>query len=261
MDDEGLRDLHLAAMAREIRDGDRVFAGANQSDVALAALLARRLWAPHVKLWAGSTAHLDPAKDLLRAGRPTLDPVLVGARDATFWQARAFDDALRAPVVFAGGLQVDARGNANLEGIRSGDGWRLRGPGSAGLPSLTALADRFFITVPVHDPRVIVERCSALSVIGDPLMRRAVGLTPDALVAVITPLARFEPSDDGLVLTEVAPGVTLEQVNERTGFAVQAAPELVRRAELTEQESRVLAELRAASETNRRPSHANVAAR
>jgi glutaconate CoA-transferase subunit B len=245
-------DLFIAAMAREIRDGDRVFVGTNQNDVALAAYLARRLWAPQLKFWANSTAHLDPAQDLLRVGRSTLDPVLVSGRDSTFWQAHAFDDALRAPVVFAGGLQVDARGNANLAGIRGDHGWKLRGPGSAGLPSLTALAERFFIMVPVHDPRVLVRECSVLSVIGDPVARAALGLREDALVAVLTPIARFEPSLEGLVLTEVLAGLTPEQVQERTGFAIRAAAQVTQRAALTEDESRVLAALRSASDTNRR---------
>ena len=251
MRDEALADLFIAALAREIRDGDRLFVGANQNDVALAAHLARRLWAPRLKFWASGTPHLDPTQDLLRVGRSTLDPVLVAGRDSTFWQAHAFDDALRAPLVFAGGLQVDSRGNANLAGIRDGTRWKLRGPGSAGLPSLTGLAERFFIMIPFHDPRSFVKECSALSVIGDPVRRRELGMRPDALVAVLTPIARLEPSDDGLVLAEVAPGVTVEDVGRRTGFALAAKEPVKQRAELDTQEAEVLRELRAAVARNR----------
>jgi acyl CoA:acetate/3-ketoacid CoA transferase beta subunit len=250
--DDALQDLFIVSLARELHDEDRLFVGANQTDVALAAHLARRLWAPKLRFWASSTAHLDPAQDLLRVGRGTLDPVLVAGRDSTFWQAHAFDDALRAPLVFAGGLQVDARGNANLAGIRNGAGWKLRGPGSAGLPSLTALAERFFIMIPSHNPRFLVEECSALSVVGDPVARRAAGLLPNALVAVLTPLARFEPTDDGLVLTEVAPGLTVEEVAERTGWTIPPGTAVRERAPLSEVEAAALTELRAASARNRR---------
>jgi acyl CoA:acetate/3-ketoacid CoA transferase beta subunit len=253
--DDDRADLFVAAMARHIRDGDRVFVGTNQNDVALAAFLARRLWAPGLMFWANSTAQIDRSQDLLRVGRSTLDPVLVAGRDSTFWQAHAFDDALRAPVVFAGGLQVDSRGNANLAGIRDGDGWKLRGPGSAGLPSLTALAERFFIMIPAHDPRFLVEQCSALSVIGDPVARDAVGIKRDALVAVITPLAQFAASDDGLVLTEIVPGLTQEQLQERTGFELRVGRDVAGRPALTEEEAAALAELRTAAEQNRRPRH------
>jgi acyl CoA:acetate/3-ketoacid CoA transferase beta subunit len=257
--DDAAADLFIAAMAREIRDDDRVFVGTNQNDVALACYLARALWAPRLKFWANSLAQIDRTQDLLRVGRSTLDPVLVAGRDATFWQARAFDDALRAPVVFAGGLQVDARGNANLAGIRDGAGWKLRGPGSAGLPSLTALAERFFITVPHHDPRVLVELCSAVSVLGDPVARDAAGLTRDALVAVITPIARFEPSDAGLVLTEVVAATTPADVGERTGFALRVADRVAERAPLTDDEVRVLTGLRSAGDSNKRGPHGSAA--
>jgi acyl CoA:acetate/3-ketoacid CoA transferase beta subunit len=256
MDDDGIQDLYVAGLAREMRDGERVFIGTNQNDVALAAYLARRLWAPRLRFWANGMPLVDPSQDLLRVGRSTYDSVLVQGRDSTFRQAHAFDDGLRAPVVFAGGLQVDGRGNANLAGVRGDDGWRLRGPGSAGLPSLTTMAERFFIAVPVHEPRTLVERCSAISVLGDPRARRDAGLHPQALVAVITPLARFVPSDEGLVLTEVAPGHAPEDVERRTGFPVRRADELAVRAALTADEAAALAVLRAAAQRNGRAGRA-----
>jgi glutaconate CoA-transferase, subunit B len=250
---DDLSDLFIVALARELRDGERVFVGANQGDVALACFLARRLWAPRLKMWTSSVAQLDPTQDLLRVGRRAYDQVTVAGRDSTFWQGHAFDDALRAPVVFAGGLQVDSRGNANLAGIRAGDGWKLRGPGSAGLPSLTALAERFFIGMATHDPRTLVDECSAVSVLGDPVARGAAGLKQDALVAVITPLARFEPSKDGLVLTELAPGMTRDEVAEQTGFPLRAAEAVRERGPATGEELKALATLREAAERNRRP--------
>ena len=252
MDTQALRDLFIAAMARELHDGDRLFIGTNQHDVSLAAHLARRLWAPRLKFWASSVAHLDASQDLLRVGRSTLDPVLVAGRDSTFWQAHAFDDALRAPLVFAGGLQVDSRGNANLAGIRDGDRWVLRGPGSAGLPSLTALASRFFITIPVHEPRFLVQKCSLVSVLGDPAARTAAGLAPDSLAAVLTPLARFESSRDGLVLTEIAPGMSVAEIADKTGWPIASDLQVSERQPVSADEAEMLAELRAASQRNRR---------
>lgn len=243
--------LYIATLAREMHDEARVFAGANQNDVALAAYLARRLWAPRLKMWANGMPQLDRTQDELRVGRDSYEGVLVSGRDSTFWQARAFDDALRAPLVFAGGLQVDAQGNTNLAGIPGADGgWRLRGPGSAGLSSLTALAERFFIGVPVHDPRCLVERCDILSVLGDPAARARIGLKADALVAVLTPLARFEPSDDGLVLTELAPGFSVDDVAARTGFEIREADTVRVRTPLSDDEAAALSTLTAAAAAN-----------
>lgn len=249
-DEAGLRDLFIAALAREMLDEQRVFVGSNQGDVALAAFLARSLWAPRLKFWSSGMAQVDPAQDRLMVGRRTYENVGVAARGSSFWQARAFDDALRAPVVFAGGLQVDGRGNANLIGIPDGEGWKLRGPGSAGLPSLTAFAERFFVMVPAHDPRTLVEACAAVSVVGDPVAREAAGMKRDALVAVITPLARFAPSDEGLVLEEVVAGMTPDALGERTGFPIRVAGRLRERAALTAEESLALEDLRAAAAAN-----------
>jgi glutaconate CoA-transferase, subunit B len=249
-----LRDLFVAALAREMRDGERVFLGANQGEAALAAYLARSLWAPRLKLWTAGMAQIDPAQDRLFAGRRTYENVLVAARGSSFWQARGFDDALRAPVVFAGGIQVDERGNANLAGLRDQDGgWKLRGPGSAGLPSLTAFAKRFFIMVTSHDPRSLVERVSAISVLGDPVARAELGLERDALVSVITPLATFVPSDDGLVLREVAGGVGADELKQRTGFPIRAHEAVTERRPLSDEEARSLASLRAAAAANGSP--------
>lgn len=256
MDEQALQDLFIAALAREMTGDERVFVGTNQIDLALAAYLARRLWAPRLKFWASGMAQIDPSQDELTVGRRSYDNVLVGVRGSTFWQAKAFDDGLRAPVVFAGGLQVDRRGNANLVGIADGDGgWKLRGPGSAGLPSLTAFARRFYIMVPKHDARFLVEECSRVSVVGDPATRSEKGLVPDALTAVITPLARFAPSPDGLVLTERAPGVSMEELAERTGFELRSGGDVAERPPLTDDEAEALAVLRRATEANRRLPH------
>lgn len=245
-------DLFVAALAREMADGDRVFIGINQPEVALAAHLARRLWAPSLRFWASGEAAIDPARSLDAIGRRSFDNGLVAGRSSFFWQARAFDEmGPRSAVCFAGGLQVDGRGNANLAGIPDGEGWVLRGPGSAGLPSLTAWAPRFYLIVPRHDRRSLVERCAAISVLGDPTARAALGMAPGALAAVITPLARFEPTPDGLVLTEITESASVGEIEERTGFAVRAVPALRLRPALTEDERRQLEVLRAAAAANR----------
>jgi acyl CoA:acetate/3-ketoacid CoA transferase beta subunit len=245
-------DSLVLAMARELHDEDRLFTGVNQHDAVLAAALARQLWAPHLRFWAAGTPVLDAALDELLVGRPSFDPLLYAARGAFFWQARAFDAmGTRSAVCFAGGLQVDARGNANLAGIRADGRWQLRGPGSAGLPSLTAWANRFYLVVADHSTRTLVPTCSAVTVVGDPVRRKAFGMDPQALRAVLTPLARFEPTPDGLVLTELEPGWTPEAVAERTGFPLQVSADLRDREKPTDEERRALDALRAAAARNR----------
>jgi glutaconate CoA-transferase subunit B len=241
---------YIAAIAHELRDGDRLHVGANQVDVALAAHLARRLWAPRLRCnVAGCWALRDP-RDTALLGRNSYERDLVADRRSTFWQARVFDDLWRTPIVFAGGLQVDGHGNANLIGVRDGERLLVRGPGSAGLPTLTTFAPRFYLICPVHEPRFLVSEVSAISVVGDPARRAQLGLDPNALTAVITPLARFEPSPDGLVLTEVAAGGSVEEVALRTSFEVREGEAVRQRPTVTNEEAEVLDELMAAAERN-----------
>jgi len=245
-------DLLIAAIARELVDGDRLHVGANQIHVAVAAQLARRLWAPHLLMNVAGNWLLGLERDLEIVGRCAYETEVVDARSATFWQARVFDDLRRAPIVFGGGLQIDARGNANLIGIRrnGGTGWRLRGPGSAGLPTLTTFAPRFYLVALQHDRRSLVDAVSDISVLGDPVERERLGLHPFALRAVLTPLARFEPTRQGLELTELSEGVDRDEVAERTGFEVHAARQVRTRPGLTDDERAVLAEVREAVERN-----------
>ncbi len=246
-------DLLVATLARELGNDDRVFVGSNQMEVALAAYLARQLWAPRLKMWSAGGIDLDRGRDFHNVGRRGYDHNLVRNRAAFFWQARAFDEmGVRAPICFAGGLQVDSRGNANLAGVKGENGWRLRGPGSAGLPSLTAWAPKFYIVVYDHQPRVLVENCSQISVVGDPVERASQGMNPDSLVAIITPLARFEPTRDGVVLTETVKGLELDELRQRSGFEIRVSENHKIRKQLTDEEKRVLDELRKAADLNRR---------
>ncbi len=243
-------DAYIAAIARELREGERVHVGANQNDVAIAVHLARRLWAPHLMSnIAGSWAQADPS-DTTLLGRSAYENETVAARRSNFWQARVFEDLLRAPIVFAGGLQVDRRGNANLIAVRQGDRMLVRGPGSAGLPTLTTFAPRFYIICPVHEPRFLVEEVSEVSVLGDPEARADVGLDPTALRAVITPLARFEPSPGGLVLTELAAGTGRDQVAAQTGFEVVPGPDVRERTALSSAEQETVDELKGAAQAH-----------
>lgn len=242
----------ITAIARELGPGEQLHVGANQVDVAIAAQLARRLWAPGLRMNVAGSWLLGLERDEIVLGRCAYERPLVEARSSSFWQARVFDDAARFPIVFAGGIQVDSRGNANLIGIREGEDWKLRGPGSAGLPTLTTFARRFYLIAPQHEPRFLVDRASAISVVGDPVERARLGLERDALRAVITPLARFEPSDKGLVLTELAAGADRAAVAERTGFAIVDSGAGVREREpLSAEEREVLSDLRQTVARNR----------
>jgi acyl CoA:acetate/3-ketoacid CoA transferase beta subunit len=235
---------YVVTLAREMRDGDLIHVGADQPNVWLAARLARELWAPSLRVIAGCTYRLQSSLDDAPARTYARD--LVATSPGTFQQARVFDDLGRARVSFAGALQVDARGNGNLVGVSDGKGGlKLAGPGSGGLPGLTGFAQRFFIALTEHSRRTLVPTVDFCSVLGDPASRSASGLPPDALCGVITPLATFRMSPDGLFPDQLAPNVTVDELTERTGFPLHLRESMVVRDPIRDDERQTLQILRA----------------
>jgi len=134
-------------------------------------------------------------------------------------QERAFDNAAKPLIVFCGGLQIDQTGNVNLIGIgREGLSWKVRGPGSAGLPSLTGLSSTFYAYAQKHDAQCLVEQVEYISAVGSPEIRNAYGLPAITRGAVFTPLGRFAWHKNKLFLTQTAPGISIEEVLDRSPF-------------------------------------------
>ncbi len=238
-------DLYLISMARQMRDSDVLHIGAAQQDVWLAAEVAKLLWAPRLRFVAagsyhfGSLADADPA---IVSDR-TYGRDVIAARQATFLQSQFFHDMFRNRVVFSGALQLDARGNGNLIGFMAGDKY-VRGPGSAGLPSLTSHSERFFFALPRHNKNVLVQTAYRITVLGDPVERERLDLPRNSLQQVITPLATFRPHQDGLELVATCPGIDVDEVRRETGFEIRIAGDFAERSPLNRDECDALALLR-----------------
>jgi glutaconate CoA-transferase subunit B len=116
-------------------------------------------------------------------------------------------------VFFAGGLQIDAHGNCNLQCIGEPAQPKLRGPGGVGLPFLP-LAGRVIIYTMSHDVRTFVEKVDFVSGPGD------------TAALIVTPLCTmdFDPATHRARLRTVHPGVTASDVQARTGFDLALSP-------------------------------------
>lgn len=247
-------DAYLVTLARNMRSEDIVHVGASQLEVWQAAEVARLLWAPGLRVVAAGSYQLSTRlagnPDLARARTYGRD--LVAGREATLSQTFVFNDLIRSRVVFSGAMQVDSRGNGNLIGFDSGSGSGfVRGPGSGGLPTLTSVSHRFFFALPRHLKTVLVPKAHRISVLGDPEARESQGLPKDALQEVITPLASFRPGADGLQLTAVSPGVTVEDVQRETGFDIRVAPDFTERVPPNSEELSALRHVRGETTTRR----------
>ncbi|QTH20291.1 hypothetical protein HRJ34_18340 [Rhizorhabdus wittichii] len=239
-------ELFIITMARQMQDSDVLHIGASQFDLWQAAEVARRLHAPNLRMVAAGTYFLSPG---IRGGADvmasrTYSRDVIAARQASFVQSRVFNDLHRTRVSFPGAMQVDVHGNANLIAIEA-NGRVIRGPGSGGLPTLTSHSERFFIALPRHDERALVEKVHRISVAGNRKLRESYGLPPCSLQQVITPIASFEQGWDGLELIETAPGIDSDEVQRRTGFTIVRHADCRERPPPTTEESSALADVRA----------------
>ena len=128
-------------------------------------------------------------------------------------------------VFFIGGVQIDPHGNTNLIGI--GPDYkklRFRGPGSVGTPTLSTHVGRYYIVLNSHTARTFVERCDYVSTVGwgsgGAEARKKLGIPGGGPKYCVTPLCimDFTEEEKRLRLRSVHPGVSVDEVQEKTGF-------------------------------------------
>lgn len=221
-------ELMAVEMSRHLADGEVAIMGAVSSLPMAACRLAQQTHAPGSWYVAGGSGAVNPR----------LSPIPESSCDERLLQA---DCVLPLPdvvtlegrgdvfdVFFAGGLQIDAHGNTNLERIGDRARPKLKGPGGVGLPFLP-LAGRVVVYTMSHDPRTLVEKVDFVSgpgFLGGPaewLRRRRAGRGP---ALIVTPLCTMDFEDATLRarLRTVHPGVMPAQVQEMTGFDLFLAP-------------------------------------
>jgi glutaconate CoA-transferase subunit B len=251
------------ALARDIVDGERIISGAHTEISFAAAMLAQKMHAPNIKLQLGGTCFLVNVSDLkVQLPKTSTDfRMLRWAEIAydhmeTFMYfgapgGRAYYEGGRPQTnkyyvgdkFFAGGIQVDGHGNANMIGLKGEGGKRFafRGPGSIGITDIVTVATPY-IFVTHHDRRTLVENVDYVSMHGPKGWRdnRFPGHGPKW---IITPRAIFTfDKDDRAQLAGLFAGTSVEWTRENTGFSFNLAPDLAEIAEPTAEELSVLRE-------------------
>lgn len=198
------RELIAMRVAQELRDGQVVNLG-----IGLPTLVPNLL-PPDVHVWFqaengvlgyGAVKEAEYDQDLINAGGQPVE-ILPGASFFSSDQSFAMIRGGHIDVAILGGLQVSARGDLANWYVPS------RGGGSIGGAMDLAVGARRLIVAMEHttkggEPRIL-ERCTY-------------PLTAERCVKlVVTDLAVIEVLPDGLVLREVAPGLDVADVVERT---------------------------------------------
>lgn len=224
-------EMMVIAAAREIQDNEVVFVGMRLPLQAFA--LAQRTHAPNaVGLFEGGIVRTTPATEpIITMADP---PNLRGAQ----WVGCMVDlmgvlAQGQVDVGLLGGAQIDRYGNLNTSYIGGYITPNTRLPGSGGASDIASLAKRTVILMP-HEKRRFVEEVDYITSPGFGTgagWREGAGLPPrngkrpfGGPDAVITTLGVFRFDEDGeMMLSEIFPGVTVEQVQENTGWEIKVA--------------------------------------
>jgi glutaconate CoA-transferase, subunit B len=244
-------ELMIINAARLLRDGDVVFVGVGQPN--LACNLAKRTHAPNlVMIYEAGVIGAEPARLPLSIG----DPTLVSGSLSVVSMYDIFANYLQrgnVDVGFMGGAQIDKYGNINATVIGGYDHPKVRLPGSGGSQEIAAWANRCYIMTP-HQKRRFpekVEFMTSAGFMGGRGDRETAGLRGGGMLAVVTDIGMMEPDkhtrspvdETGeMILTALHPGKTVEQARENTGWDLKVAAELKTTEMVTENELRILRE-------------------
>jgi glutaconate CoA-transferase subunit B len=199
-------ELMLISLLARMLEGRRHFLiGTNSPGPASAALLARELSGGRMRVTILGSAKYNFLTDDL---------------------GEVFDSATRGVYdgFFIGGGQIDGQANINLVGVGEYPKLKIRWPGSHGTPLLYLMIPNVVIFVrQEHSRRTFVPKVDFISTAGvsAPGVHR-----PGGPVAMVTELCVFKFHRDKarFELQSVHPGVTVEEVKDRTGFDFDVAP-------------------------------------
>lgn len=218
MADFTIDELIISCISHQIVDGEVLAQGIATPLVAAGYILAKCTHAPQV-LFASAIGQ-SLCQDWAPLGVARIESLWLDKAISNFGFVRAATELLPrlAPKEFFRPGQVDKQGNFNNVAISHP---RMRLPGTGGIPDVTTFSNEVYLYVPRHSRATFVPKLDYLSGMGHNPNRRA-GLGPKYL---ITDLGQFDFAQGVMRLTSLHPGVTLAQVQARTGFPLEVAPD------------------------------------
>ena len=229
--------------ARLLRDGDVVFVGVGLPN--LACNLARRTHAPNlVMIYEAGVIGSRPSRLPLSIG----DPCLVSGATAVCSMYDIFGFYLQrgnVDVGFLGGAQIDRYGNINATVIGDYHNPKTRLPGSGGSMEIAGWANRCYIITP-HQKRRFPEKVDFITSAGflsHRKEREASGARGNGPQGVVTHLGILEPDENGeMILAALHPGVTVDMIQQNTGWEVKVSANLHETLPPAEEELKILRE-------------------
>jgi glutaconate CoA-transferase, subunit B len=217
----------VAAAAREIHDGDKVFVGMRLPLLGFA--VAKETRAPNaVGIFENGVVRDWPALESIFT---MSDPANV----ANALYCGSLNDVMgllqtgRVDLGFIGGAEIDRFGNLNTHWVEE-KGRRLRLPGSGGAADIATLARRCIIIMN-HEKRRFPAKVQYITSPGFGRgrdWRRRKGLAGGGPSRVITSMGifSFDAHTGEMILTSNHPGVSVREIKAETGWSLRVAEEL-----------------------------------
>ena len=208
-------------LSKHLNDGEVAIMGAFSGIPMLASRLAQMTHAPNLSYITGGSGAVNPL----------LEPLVASSCDDRLLKAECvlplsdvidFEAKTEIDVFFAGGLQIDERGNCNLIGVGKPGEIKFRGPGSVGLPFLSR-ARRYAIYAMNHSARTFVKKVDFVSGAG---FVEGKNFPSNGPSLVVTPLCVMDFADEKMRLKSLNPGVSVDDVAQNTGFELQIPGEM-----------------------------------
>lgn len=235
-------ELICVMSARILRNGNVVFGGAGLP--LISAILAQNTHAPQLTiLFEGGVigprvlpGKLPPSTNEARCAWQASK--LLSITDVLLLMQRGYVD-----YGFLGGAQIDRHGNLNSSYIGDPDRPVVRLPGSGGANDIASMT-RVLVAMR-HERRRFVKRVDFVTSpghLGGDGSRRAAGLLAGGIHLVITDLGLldFEPRTGRMRVKALHPGVSAEEIREKTGFELVVPKKVPRTKPPTARELAIL---------------------
>ncbi|WP_352882541.1 CoA-transferase [Mesorhizobium sp. M0910] len=218
-------EIIAARIAAELDNESFASAGAVSPLANVAYRLAKATHAPDMIIATMSCGHLDIAPSpMILSLIESLDcetaVAHAGGDDtySTYYQAGAVTHEI------VGAAQVDRRGRVNTIALRKRDGSLIRLPGQGGMADVANMHRDYLLYVPRHSVQSLVETVEIASSARGLLTeaeREPMGYrTGAALVFTDLCVFRLDGESRQLAVIETRPGVTRQQLQDATGFAL-----------------------------------------
>src|SRR5262245_24763702 len=221
------RELMVAAAAREIHDGEKVFVGMRLPLLGFA--VAKELHAPSaLGIFENGVIRDWPALESIftMSDPPNVARALAcGSLNEVMFLLQTG----RVDLGFIGGAEIDRFGNLNTHWVEENDK-RVRLPGSGGAADIATMARRC-IVIMNHEKRRFVPKVRFVTSPGHGDggdWRARKGLSGGGPSRVITSMGifSFDAVTHEMILSSPHPGVTVEQVKNETGWPLRIADDV-----------------------------------